>query len=131
MKTRASGLCLVLALLLSFAACDPGAPPRTAGSGQPVPPFEGEPPAEPYVFEGEPGTYGGVLVTSTEPGGPADRAGVREGDVVVELDGAPVGGIDDLHRLLLEERIGVPTTISVLRSGRKRSIDVTPSEAPR
>ena len=74
---------------------------------------------------------GGVLVTSTEPGGPADRAGIREGDVVVELDGAPVGGIDDLHRLLLEERIGVPTTISVLRNGRKRSIDVTPSEAPR
>ena len=64
MKTRASALCLVVVVLSLFAACSPGAPPRTAGSGQPMPPFEGEPPAEPYIFEGEPGTYGGVLVTS-------------------------------------------------------------------
>ncbi|HET9333848.1 MAG TPA: trypsin-like peptidase domain-containing protein [Gemmatimonadota bacterium] len=74
---------------------------------------------------------GGVLITSCEPGGPADRAGLRQGDVLVELDGGPVGGIDDLHRLLLEERIDAPTTAIVLRNGRKTVVEITPAEAPR
>lgn len=74
---------------------------------------------------------GGVLVTGCEPGGPAERAGLRQGDVVVELDDRPVGGIDDLHRLLLEERIGRSMPIRVLRNGRKIGLEVTPAEAPR
>jgi S1-C subfamily serine protease len=74
---------------------------------------------------------GGVLVTSREPNGPADRAGIRQGDVLVELDGEAVGGIDDLHRLLLEERIGAPVPVTVLRNGRKKTLRVIPAEAPR
>jgi S1-C subfamily serine protease len=74
---------------------------------------------------------GGVLVTSSEPGGAADKAGIRQGDVLVELDGEPVGGIDDLHRLLLEERIGTAMPATVLRNGRKKTFWVTPGEAPR
>jgi S1-C subfamily serine protease len=74
---------------------------------------------------------GGVLVTSSEPGGAADKAGIRQGDVLVELDGESVGGIDDLHRLLLEERIGTAMPATVLRNGRKKTLWVTPGEAPR
>ncbi|MGH7566766.1 MAG: S1C family serine protease, partial [Gemmatimonadota bacterium] len=74
---------------------------------------------------------GGVLVTSSEPGGPADVGGIRQGDVLVVLDGEPVGGIDDLHRLLLEERIGTSLPATVLRNGRKKVLWVTPAEAPR
>jgi S1-C subfamily serine protease len=74
---------------------------------------------------------GGVLVTSSEPGGPAETAGLRQGDVLVELDGEPVGGIDDLHRLLLEERIGTAIPVTILRNGRKRTLWVTPVETPR
>jgi S1-C subfamily serine protease len=72
-----------------------------------------------------------VLVTSREPDGPADLAGILQGDVLVELDGQAVGGIDDLHRLLLEERIGRPLPLTILRNGRKRTLHVTPAEAPR
>ena len=72
-----------------------------------------------------------MLVTSSEPDGRADKACIRQGDVLVELDDEPVGGIDDLHRLLLEERIGTSVPVTVLRNGRKRTLWVTPAEAPR
>lgn len=73
---------------------------------------------------------GGVLVQSVESGGPADRAGLQVGDIVVGFDGDAVGGIDDLHRILLEERIGRQVEITILRHGRKRSLAVTPGESP-
>ena len=73
---------------------------------------------------------GGVLVQSVESGGPADRAGLQVGDIVVAFDGEPVGGIDDLHRILLEERIGRRMEVAVLRHGRKRMLEVTPGESP-
>jgi S1-C subfamily serine protease len=70
----------------------------------------------------------GVLVLGIEEGSPAAEAGLREGDVIVALDGAAAAGIDDLHRLLTEERIGRPTRIAVLRQGEKRTFDVVPRE---
>jgi S1-C subfamily serine protease len=71
----------------------------------------------------------GVFVAAIEDDGPADRAGLREGDVIVGFDGEPVTGIDDLHRVLTDERVGVRSTITVLRDGDERLIDVTPAEA--
>jgi membrane-associated protease RseP (regulator of RpoE activity) len=50
-----------------------------------------------------------------EKGSPADLAGLREGDVLVSIGGQPVSGLDDLHRLLTEERIGVPTSVTLIR----------------
>ncbi|MGH7587377.1 MAG: S1C family serine protease [Gemmatimonadota bacterium] len=73
---------------------------------------------------------GGVLVQSVESGGPADRAGLQVGDIVVAFDGEPVGGIDDLHRILLEERIGRRVDVTILRHGRKQALEVTPAESP-
>jgi S1-C subfamily serine protease len=57
----------------------------------------------------------GILVIGVEPGSPAQRAGLKEGDVIVAIGGEPVSGLDDLHRLLTEERIGVETALSVIR----------------
>lgn len=74
---------------------------------------------------------GGVLVQEVAPESPAERAGIREGDIVVEFDGEPIGGIDDLHRRLLEERIGISSPIVVLRRGRKVEAVVVPEAAPR
>ena len=71
---------------------------------------------------------GGVLVLSVEAGSPAQRAGIREGDVVIQLDNEPVTGIDDLHRSLTEMRIGVTVEMFVLRDQRRVQLWVTPRE---
>jgi S1-C subfamily serine protease len=70
----------------------------------------------------------GVLVLSVEPSSPAEAAGLKDGDVIHAIDDQPVSAIDDLHRYLTEERIGVPTTLSILRGIHRRSLTVVPSE---
>jgi S1-C subfamily serine protease len=69
---------------------------------------------------------GGVLVLSVEPGSPAARGGVRAGDVLIGLQGEPVSGIDDLHRLLSEERIDREVELSILRQQERRELLVKP-----
>jgi S1-C subfamily serine protease len=71
-----------------------------------------------------------VRVQSVEPGGPAERAGLEPGDLIVAYDGAPVGGIDDLHRLLTAERIGRLTTVSVVRRMGRLELTIAAAERP-
>jgi S1-C subfamily serine protease len=71
----------------------------------------------------------GVLVTSVEPDSPAQRAALQEGDVIVAYDDQPIAGIDDLHRLLTEKRIGVQTPLTVIRRTEKRDLVIVPEES--
>jgi S1-C subfamily serine protease len=68
----------------------------------------------------------GALVLSPEAGSPAAKAGLQEGDVIVALEGEPVEGVDVLHRLLSEERIGASTRLTVLRGSRRVEFKVVP-----
>ena len=70
----------------------------------------------------------GVFVTSVEAESPASAAGVRDGDVILAFGAEPIAGIDDLHRLLSEDCIGVPVALTLLRSAERRQLIVTPSE---
>ena len=70
----------------------------------------------------------GVLVTELVEGGPADVAGLRVRDVILELDGSVVSGIDDLHRVLTQDAIARETTLSVLRNGGLTTLRITPAE---
>lgn len=70
----------------------------------------------------------GILVSGIESGSPASRAGLREGDVIVTFGGEPVSGIDELHRHLVAEVIGVPSLITVIRHTEKLDLVVTPEE---
>jgi len=72
----------------------------------------------------------GVLVLSVEKGSPAEAIGLREGDVVTALAGEPVAGVDDLHRLLTGERVGLPLPLEALRAGEKLALVITPVRAP-
>jgi S1-C subfamily serine protease len=73
----------------------------------------------------------GVQVVSIEAGSPAARAGLESGDVIIQFDRAVVSGIDDLHRLLTDERIGTVVPLVVLRRGQRRELTITPGELQR
>ena len=73
----------------------------------------------------------GILVATIEPDSPASKSQLREGDIIISLDGQQTAGIDQLHRLLTEERIGKQTPMTVIRRTEKLEIDVTPAESPR
>jgi S1-C subfamily serine protease len=72
----------------------------------------------------------GVLVVGVESGSPAQRAGMREGDVIIAFKGRPVGGIDELLRRLVGSEIGVASTITVVRRTEKLDLRITPQELP-
>ncbi|HYL95250.1 MAG TPA: trypsin-like peptidase domain-containing protein, partial [Terriglobales bacterium] len=71
----------------------------------------------------------GVVVLSVEGGSPAHKAGLREGDVIVALEGQPVAGVDDLHRLLTDARVGMRSLVTLLRHTKKVDLPVLPEEA--
>ena len=70
----------------------------------------------------------GVIVASVTDGSPAQKAGLREGDVIVALDGKPVAGVDDLHRLLTDARVGASSILTILRHTEKLEFIVVPEE---
>jgi S1-C subfamily serine protease len=76
-------------------------------------------------------TESGVLVASVEGGGPADRSGVREGDVIIAFDEQPVADIDVLHRLLAEKPVGTAVPLTLLRYPEKLTLAVVPEETQR
>src|ERR1043166_8019028 len=74
----------------------------------------------------------GVLLVSFETNGQpsaAKEAGLEAGDIVIEFDGNPIRGIDDLHKLLSDERIGRKYPVTIIRGVQKLNFDVVPREA--
>jgi S1-C subfamily serine protease len=71
----------------------------------------------------------GVLVIAVSTGSPAARAGVREGDVMVDFSGHPIPSIDALHKLLTGDQIGAASRLTVLRGADKLVLPITPEES--
>jgi S1-C subfamily serine protease len=69
---------------------------------------------------------GAVMVSEVLPGGPAEHAGLEHGDLLLELDGERISGVDSLHRLLTAERAGQEVEIRLLRRGKPQSVRVVP-----
>jgi serine protease Do len=69
-----------------------------------------------------------VEVVEVVEGSPAARAGLRAEDLIVAVDGAPVTGVDDLHRLMSDELIGRACTLTLVRDGSEREVALTPRE---
>jgi S1-C subfamily serine protease len=71
----------------------------------------------------------GILVVSIEEKSPAQRAGLSEGDIIVGFDDQPVFGIDDLHRMLTEEKVGAKTMLTIIRQTEKLNLTIVPEES--
>ena len=70
-----------------------------------------------------------MALTAVTPRSPADDAGLRAGDLLIDFGGLPIGGADDLVRLLTDATIGVATPVRVLRNGAPRRLMVVPRES--
>lgn len=70
----------------------------------------------------------GVLVLTVESGSPASHAGLTHGDIIIAFGETPITGVDDLHRVLTAERIGVPSDLTILRNGARQQVTVAPKE---
>jgi S1-C subfamily serine protease len=70
----------------------------------------------------------GLLVAEVVPNGPADRAGLRQGDLLLTVAGKPVAASQDLQRQMFSEAIGQPLAITVMRNGALVDVIAEPSE---
>jgi serine protease Do len=69
-----------------------------------------------------------VEVVEVVADSPADRAGLRPEDMILEVDGSPVERVEDLQRLMVAERIGAQVTVRLLRQGRPLEVELVPAE---
>lgn len=91
-----------------------------AGPGRPKGPVMG---IRPGNYESE---DGGLLVDGVSPGGPAEKGGVKDGDVIVEIGGKPVKNIGGYMAAMGAQKAGTPTEVVVMRKGQKLTLKVTP-----
>jgi S1-C subfamily serine protease len=95
-----------------------------AGAPRPLPP------GQPELKERH-GSAPVVEVVEVVPGSPAATAGLREGDLLVELDGRRLTGVQDVQRLMEDEVIGTRVVVTALRDGLERRLTVVPRELGR
>jgi S1-C subfamily serine protease len=70
----------------------------------------------------------GVEVVQVVEGSPAERAGLRPEDLIVAVDGKPIRGVDELHKLMVGDAIGRTLRVAVIREGRRRDVELVPAE---
>jgi S1-C subfamily serine protease len=71
-----------------------------------------------------------VEIQSVEPGSPAARAGLADGDLLVRFGDNAIEGIEQLHRALRTWTAGEPATLEILRRGVRMIVTITPAMSP-
>jgi S1-C subfamily serine protease len=71
----------------------------------------------------------GILVISIEENSPAQKAGLLERDVIIGFDEQPIANIDDLHKVLTHEQVGVRSRLTILRRSEQLVVDIVPEES--
>ena len=70
----------------------------------------------------------GALVAEVNPGSPAEKAGIKRGDIIIEFNGHPIQEMNDLPRLVADTAPGTKASVKVLRDGKEKTFNVTVSE---
>lgn len=71
----------------------------------------------------------GVVVTGVEAASPAQRAGLREGDVIIAFNAQPTSGVDDLHRLLTDTQVNAAASVTIIRRTERLELTIVPIES--
>ncbi len=70
------------------------------------------------------GVKKGVLVSQVQKGGPAEKAGIKPGDIIIAVNGKEVEDVNDLQKLIMRNPPGTKVKITVIRNGKKKDIEV-------
>ncbi len=70
------------------------------------------------------GVKKGVLVSQVQKDGPAAKAGIKPGDIIIAVNGKEVEDINDLQKLIMRNPPGTKITVTVIRNGKKKDIEV-------
>ena len=70
----------------------------------------------------------GALVAEVNPGSPAEKAGIKRGDIIIEFNGHPIQEMNDLPRLVADTAPGTKASVKVLRDGKEKTFTVTVAE---
>jgi S1-C subfamily serine protease len=71
----------------------------------------------------------GVLVVSVEKNSPAERSGLRQGDLIVAFNSQPIGTVHHLHKVLVGEQINVSASLTIIRHTEKLELPILPAES--
>jgi S1-C subfamily serine protease len=71
----------------------------------------------------------GVMVAGIAKSSPAQKTGLQEGDVIIAFADQPVAGVDDLHRLLTDARVGVKSAVTIIRRTERLELVIIPQES--
>jgi S1-C subfamily serine protease len=82
-------------------------------------------------YGGPPNGQKGMLLSDVRPGGAADLAGMRRGDILVRVGTHPIDGVEDLMYVLQSSKPGETVRIAVLRDGKELQLEATFQEARR
>ena len=72
----------------------------------------------------------GILIISIEDNSPAQKVGLLERDVIVGFGEKAIANIDDLHKVLSHEQVGVDSSLTIIRRSEKMILDIVPEESP-